>query len=382
MTSRVAAARERLAYITLALVPGIGQARLRALLATFGSANGALAAPFALLCTVKGMSAAAATAVAGARVQTAEQALLAADRLGGTVLTPGDRQFPPVLANIPEPPTVLFALGDLTLLTRPAVAVVGSRSPTSYGVDVCRRVVGLAAAAGLVVVSGMARGLDAVAHEQALALQGGTIGVLGNGLGVVYPSANRRLYDRMIESGLLLTEFPPGERPNAGSFPRRNRLISGLATVTMVVEAAVNSGALITADSAADQGREVLGVPGPITSPTSAGVNRLIRDGVAPYLEPDDLLRHYPGVSVVAERYAGRRMSLSDFPALAGAGADLARVAGLLGADAVPLDALVTSAGMAPADLMGHLSALEIAGFAEQLAGGRFRLAPGLAPGT
>ena len=116
------------------------------------------------------MSGAAATAVSEARVHTAEQALLAADRLGGTVLVPGDRQFPQVLENIPEPPTLLFALGDLALLTRPAVAVVGSRAPTMYGVDVCRRIVGLAAAAGLVVISGMARGLDATAHEQALAL--------------------------------------------------------------------------------------------------------------------------------------------------------------------------------------------------------------------
>jgi DNA processing protein len=378
--SATAAARERLAYITLALVPGIGQARLRALLAEFGTPNGALAAPLARLCAVPEMSRAAATAVAGARVHTAERALIDADRLGGTVLVPGDRQFPAVLEVIPNPPTLLFALGDITLLTRPAVAVVGSRAPTMYGVDVCRRVVGVAAAAGLVVVSGMARGLDATAHEQALALRAGTIGVLGNGLGVIYPAANRRLYERMIESGLLLTEFPPGERPSAGSFPRRNRLISGLAAATIVVEAAAGSGALITADAAADQGREVLAVPGAITSPTSAGANRLLRNGVAPYLEPDDLLRHYPGVSVVAERYAGgeRAAALAAFPALAGAGAELALVAGLLGRDAAPLDLLADRAGLPPGELMGHLSALEIAGFAQQLTGGRFRLAPGI----
>ena len=120
-------------------------------------------------------------------------------------------------------------------------------------------------------MSGMARGLDAVAHAAALDAGGGTIGVLGNGLGVIYPAANRALYERVAARGLLLTEFPPGERPHAGSFPRRNRLISGLARVTVVVEAAVGSGALITAGTALDQGREVMAVPGPITSPVSAG---------------------------------------------------------------------------------------------------------------
>jgi DNA processing protein len=378
-----AAARERLAYITLALVPGIGHVRLRALLDELGSANGALAAPFARLCAVRGMSSAAAGAVAGASVRTAEQALLAADRLGGTVLIPGDMQFPSLLADIPDPPAVLFTVGDLSLLARPAVAIVGSRDPTAYGVDVCRRIVGLASAAGLVVVSGMARGLDAAAHEQSLALRGGTIGVLGNGLGVVYPAANRHLYDRMAQRGLLITEFPPGERPNAGSFPRRNRLISGLASATVVVEAAATSGALITANAAAEQGRDVLAVPGPITTPTSAGTNRLLRDGASPYLEPDDLLRHYPGAARVAARFAGPGggVSLDDCPGLPGAGAELARVAALLGWEGAPIDLLAARAGLPLGELIGHLSALEVAGFAEQLAGGRFRRAHGTGGG-
>ena len=371
------AARERLAYVTLALVPGIGHARLRSLLREFGSANGALAAPFARLCAVPTMSSAAATAVSEAMIETAERALLAADRLGGTVLVPGDRQYPGMLADIPDPPTVLFALGELALLSRPAVAVVGSRAPTTYGVEVCRSIVGLAAAAGIVVVSGMARGLDAAAHEQALALRGGTIGVLGNGLGVVYPAANRRLYERMAASGLLLTEFPPGDRPNAGSFPRRNRLISGLATVTVVVEAAASSGALITAGTAADQGRDVLAVPGPITTPTSVGTNRLVRDGAIPYLEPDDLLRHYPGIPRATGSGHAAHPSLDALPALAGAGAELARVAAVLGRDGTPLDDVAARAGLPLSEVMAHLSALEIAGVAEQLAGGRFRRAPG-----
>jgi DNA processing protein len=371
------AGRERLAYVALALVPGIGHVRLRSLLREFGSADGALAAPFARLCAVPAMSSAAATAVSEATLATAERALIEADRLGGTLLVPGDRQFPDVLTGIPDPPTLLFALGQLELLNRPAVAVVGSRAPTIYGVEVCRSIVGLAAAAGIVVVSGMARGLDAAAHQQALALRGATIGVLGNGLGVVYPAANRRLYERMAASGLLLTEFPPGERPNAGSFPRRNRLISGLASVTVVVEAAASSGALITAGTAADQGRDVLAVPGPITTPTSVGTNRLVRDGAIPYLEPEDLLRHYPGLARVPGGGDTGGRSLDVLPQLDGAGAELARVAAVLGRDGAPLDDVAARAGLPLSEVMGHLSALEIAGFAEQLAGGRFRRAPG-----
>ena len=325
------------------------------------------------------MSVAAATAVSEADVGTAEQALLATDRLGGTVLIEGDADYPSALAVIPDPPPVLFACGDLALLGRPAVAVVGSRVPTMYGVDVCRSIVGFAAAAGLVVVSGMARGIDAAAHEHALALRGGTVGVLGNGLGVVYPAANRRLYERMGAGGLLLTEFPPGERPHAGSFPRRNRLISGLAKATIVVEAATRSGALITANSAVEQGREALAVPGPITSVTSEGANALIRDGgAAPYLGPLDLFQHYPGVTMPADTAApGDSASPTESPLLAGVGAELLAVAAALGRDGVPVDALAARTGMGVADLLGHLSALEITGFAEQLPGGRFRRAPG-----
>jgi DNA processing protein len=201
-----------------------------------------------------------------------------------------------MLREIPEPPPVLFARGRLELLDRPAIAIVGSRDHSPYGAEACRAIASHAAGAGIAVVSGMARGLDAVAHSAALDAGGATIGVLGNGLGVVYPAANSRLYERVGADGLLLTEFPPGDRPNAGSFPRRNRLISGLARLTVVVEAAAGSGAIITADAALEQGRDVAAVPGPITSPTSVAANRLIRDGATPILEPADLQSFYPEV--------------------------------------------------------------------------------------
>ena len=290
--------------------------------------------------------------------------------LGGTCLLPGDPDFPPLLREIPDPPTLLFALGDLGILERPAVAVVGSREHSDYGAEVARAIAQVATRADLVVVSGMARGLDAVAHGATLESEGTTIGVLGNGLGVIYPAANRLLYERVAEKGLLLTEFPPGERPQIGSFPRRNRLISGLARVTVVVEAAAGSGTLITVEAALAQGREVMAVPGAITSPVSVGTNRLIRDGATPYLEPDDLLRNYPecpaGMAVPLESQTSLPLppTLSD---------EEAAVAALIGAEPVHLDLLASRAERPIAVMLVVLSGLEIQGVVEQLPGWRFR---------
>jgi DNA processing protein len=288
------------AYVSLALVPGIGRARLSRLLATFGGPADVLGASFAELATVPRMSRAAATAVANASAHDGKRVIERTVQLGGVVLTPADPRFPASLSSIPDAPTLLFAHGDVALLARPAVAVVGSRLHSRYGDEVCRHFAGGLARAGLVIVSGMARGLDAVAHHACLDVGGDTIGVLGNGLGVVYPAANRALYDRVVESGCLLTEFPPGERPHAGSFPRRNRLISGLAAATVVVEARERSGALITVDCALAQGREVFAVPGPISSATSAGCNRLIQQGARPALGLEDVLEEY-GIDAAAD---------------------------------------------------------------------------------
>jgi len=176
------------------------------------------------------------------------------------------------------------------LLDTLALAIVGSRVHSRYGAEVCRHFARGVARRGVTVISGMARGLDAVAHTAALDVGGASVGVLGNGFGVIYPSANRELYERMAVEGCLVTEFPPGERPTVGSFQRRNRLISGLARAALIVEARDKSGALITADCALNQGRTVLAVPGPITNPTSNGCNRLIQSGAKAALGLNDVL--------------------------------------------------------------------------------------------
>lgn len=292
---------ERVAYLTLGLVPGVGPGRMRNLIQSCGSPSGALTAPLAFLEAVPEMKGAPAAAVHSARIEAGHRVLDDLRRVGGQLLLPGDPGFPAALLTVDSPPLLLFALGRQELLSAPAVAIVGSRDHTRYGAEVCEALAGGAAAAGLVVVSGMARGLDAVAHHAALAAGGGSIGVLGSGLGVIYPESNRRLYTMMSSGGLLLAEAPPGERPFKGAFPKRNRLIAGLARATVVIEAAVGSGALITAEAALEQGKDVLAVPGPVTSPTSVGTNLLLRDGAAPILDLDDLLSRYPEVAPAAK---------------------------------------------------------------------------------
>jgi len=405
-------AAERAAYVALALTPGIGAVRLAALLERCQTPLGALSAPFEFLRTIPGISPAAATAVRATSPTDGARVLEVVEQMGATAILPGDADYPEVLRHIPDAPTVLFAAGDLTLLPRPAVAIVGSRDHSDYGAEVCREVATAAAQAGLVVVSGMARGLDAIAHAAALDAPGGTIGILGNGLGVIYPAANRGLYERVGAQGLLLTEFPPGERPGVGSFPRRNRLISALAQVTVVVEAAEGSGTLITVGTALAQGKDVMAVPGLITSATSIGTNRLIRDGAEPLLVVDDLLRHYPGI-VATTIGAARRLAPTEVAGVARSGVGstgiagtgnvaptqrLARSDGSTGGGAmgntlapVPipddlagverqvaeclaqgpsgLDALITRLGLPVAAVLGGVSTLELRGLASQNAG-------------
>lgn len=362
---------QRAAYIALATVPGMGPVRLRTLLEACDTPLGALTAPFAFLRTVTRFSPAFATAIKATSVADGHRILADTTKRNAHILLPEDDDYPKSLTTIPEPPTLLYARGDVTLLTRPTLAIVGSRNHSTYGAEVCARFATEFAQAGGVVVSGMARGLDAVAHRAALDVEGGTIGVLGNGLGVVYPAANRALYEEVGKKGLLLTEFPPGERPNAGSFPRRNRVISGISRVVAVIEAAEGSGALITVDAALNQSREVLAVPGPITSPTSIGTNRLIRDGATPLLESIDLFTHYPELEPSSLRKPAVTSELRPLPDTL---SERERaVALLLSERPIHIDALAIQAARPVHEILATLGALEIAGIIHQQPGRYFR---------
>ncbi len=361
---------ERVAYLALTQVPGMGPARLETLLSACKTALGAHSAPVAFLKALPGFSRAAATALKATPLETGRRIIEDAAKLGAQVLLPTDAAYPELLRKIPDSPPVLFALGNIDLLLRPGAAIVGSRDHSGYGASVCSTMSAAVAGVGIVIVSGMARGLDAVAHTAALDAGGTTIGVLGNGLGVIYPAANRVLYERVARDGLLITEFPPGERPNVGSFPRRNRLISGLCRVTVVIEAAVGSGALITAGAALDQGREVMAVPGNITSLVSAGSNRLIRDGAAPLLEPADLFHHFPDVVTSPERASIQAPSRALPDQLSFEERELA---GLLGSNPVHPDELASQFKRPIGEVLALISGLEIAGVIEQCPGRLFR---------
>lgn len=212
------------------------------------------------------------------------------ESLGIGVITLVDQDYPSLLMQIYDPPAVLFYQGDLTVTNEPGLAVVGSRKATEYGKTVANKLASDLAVAGVVVISGMARGIDTSAHFGALQAGGKTAAVLGCGLDICYPPENRKLRDEIVRSGLVLSEFPPGTTPKPHHFPMRNRIISGLALATIVVEAAEKSGALITADCALEQGREVFAVPGSINSPNSRGCHKLIKEGAAMAEHAADIL--------------------------------------------------------------------------------------------
>ncbi len=351
-----------IAYVALALVPGIGRSRFDRLIRQFKTAANVMSADHDALVAVPRMSTAAATAIKESNLDHAARVVAQVEELGGTVLLPRDERFPPALRTIPETPTLLFGIGRLDLLRGPGLAVVGSRAHSRYGAEVCRHLAGGAAKAGITVVSGMARGLDAVAHTAALDVNGRTVGVLGNGLGVVYPSANTRLYERMIADGCLITEFPPGERPNAGSFPRRNRLISGLAQCTLVIEAGKKSGTLITVDQALAQGRDVLVVPGPVISPSSLGCNRLIQQGAKLVIGLQDVLEEYALVPKSARARPPAKLNEEERQLLDALGAGVDNV-----------DDLAERLDVPAAQVLAVLTGLEIRGLVLYEAGGVVR---------
>ena len=265
--------------------------------------------------------------------------------------------FPPLLAAVHDPPSGLFVRGDaeLAILAAPAVAVVGARSCSPYGAHVARMLARELAAAGIVVVSGLARGVDAEAHRGTLEAGGVTVAVLGCGVDRDYPAAHAELGRRIAATGLVVSEYPPGVEPAPWRFPARNRIIAGLALATVIVEARERSGALITADLALEGGRDVFAVPGEITSALSAGTNALLKLGAAPVTSPQDVL---DALGVAPPRAAPPRLSSPG-----------ERLYGLLRQAPAGVDELVRSTGMSAGEVAAALAELELAGLAAEIDG-------------
>lgn len=213
---------------------------------------------------------------------------------GISIITYKDPNYPTMLKEIAQPPWVIFAKGDLKLLNRPAIAIVGTRNPTNYGKIVADKLARGLVENNLVVISGMARGIDSIAHSGALGADGNTIAILGSGIDVIYPKENHKLYNEITRKGLIVSEYPPETEPHPGYFPQRNRIISGISYGTIIVEASMKSGSLITGQFALDQSREVFAVPGPITSKQSMGTNDLIKQGAKLVQTIDDVFEELP----------------------------------------------------------------------------------------
>jgi len=291
---------EELHWIGLKAVPGIGNVTFRRLLERFETPAAVLSAPPAALAGVRGVTPAVQEAIAqGSWRGFAEAECFRLSTSGARLVTFTSSDYPKSLFEIPDPPPFLYVRGELRC-HETSIAIVGSRRATAYGLQTTARLAEALAAHGVAVISGMARGVDTSAHKGALAADGRTIGVLGCGIDMVYPPENRKLFSEMAEKGCLLSEFPLGTLPLAENFPRRNRIISGLARGVLVVEAAENSGSLITARYALEHGRDVFAVPGNISFATSRGSNSLIKQGAKLVDCVEDILEELPGFGSIS----------------------------------------------------------------------------------
>ena len=272
---------ELAAWLRLTETTGVGPVAARQLLAAFGLPQDIFVQPYSALARVLPERQARALLAApdAALAALIERTVAWANEPGNAVFTLADRGYPPRLLELTDPPTVLYAKGDVSLLRAAAVGVVGARSATAAGIDNARAFAQALSAASVTIVSGLALGIDAAAHEGALGGPGSTIAVVGTGLDIVYQARNRELAHRIAEAGVIISEYPLGMGARAENFPRRNRLIAGLARGLLVVEAAAQSGSLITARLAAEQGRDVFAIPGSIHSPLAKGCHLLIKQG-------------------------------------------------------------------------------------------------------
>lgn len=352
------------AWLRLALVPGLGPAAFLRLLQTLGSPQQILqASPVELAAHLP-------ASLVRSVQQQAQQPLPPQwqdwlQQPGNRLLSLADTDYPAQLLHIDLPPPVLFLSGRAELLQRPLFAIVGSRQASAAGLRHARRFAAALSEAGLCIVSGMAAGIDSAAHAAALAAPGSSIALIGTGLDRVYPASNRALAQQLASEGLLISEFPLGTPPRAENFPRRNRLISGLARGCLVVEATTRSGSLITARLAAEQGRDVFAIPGSIDAPQSRGCHQLIKQGAALVDQVDDILE--------ALGWTGPR------PANTGAAQEGVATVALppwlqqLGFEPFDVDEASTLSGLTAGEVCAILMQMEMAGVLGSAGAGRFQ---------
>ncbi len=350
-------------WIALSLVPGIGDETFRRLLSTFGLPERVFAAPRSALAKV--VKPQIAEAIAGRqRGAELESALQWLSLPNNHLLTLADADYPRQLLDISDPPPIIYVKGRRELLNQPAVAIVGSRNATPQGARNAREFATALSSAGLSIVSGLALGIDAAAHEGGLdGAIGSSIAVLGTGLDIIYPKRNREIALRLAKDGVIVSEFALGTPPIAANFPRRNRIISGLSRGVLVVEAAQDSGSLITAQVAAEQGRDVFAIPGSIHSPLSRGCHKLIKQGAKLVETAQDVLEELRWTVSDTTRTPGIENDRAEHPAWLAA----------MGDAPVSMDVLAARTGLQAAELAAKLMEAELQGLVATIPGGLYQ---------
>ena len=355
-------------WLRLLQTEGVGVEAARRLLTAFGMPSDILAADVAALSTVVTERVARALLKPpSAMMQNhIDRTLAWVEEPGNRIVTLADGGYPQALLTIPDPPVLLYMKGRAELLAAASLAVVGSRNATAQGVQNSERFSDAASRAGLTIVSGLALGIDAAAHQGGLRGSGSTVAVIGTGLDIVYPARNRALAHRLAEEGCIVSEYPLGMPPIAGNFPRRNRIISGLSRAVLVVEAAAQSGSLITARMAAEQGRDVFAIPGSIHSPLSKGCHLLIKQGAKLVESAEDILEELGRLPLSLPLQAPKQGTLTHDP-------DEDSVLKVMGFDPIAGDTLTMRSGLDAAALNARLLTLEMEGLVECLPGGMYR---------
>lgn len=367
-------------HLRWALTAGMGPLTFQRLLIQFGDAERALGLPAGELATLKGVGQATAEQMVRSRdAADVDSEIAAAAERGARIICLADAEYPPGLKRIPDPPLVLYVRGELRPTDAVAVAVVGSRRCSIYGSEQARRFGELLAGAGLTVVSGLARGIDAFAHHGALDAGGRTIAVMGRGLNEIYPPENAALADRLLGMGAWVSELPMHAGALAGNFPGRNRIIAGMTLGTLVVEAAQRSGALITARLASEYNREVFAIPGRVQDAMSSGTNRLIRDGGAKLVtDLEDILCELGEVGLALRPNTQGELPLETpgetgkTPVAAGPASLTAaerRVYDAIGYEPLLADMVLRAAELPAGVVLGALTALELKGLIQRLPG-------------
>ncbi|MBN1881602.1 MAG: DNA-processing protein DprA [Deltaproteobacteria bacterium] len=356
--------------LALSRVPRVGNVTFRKLVRHFGGAKEAFEAGYdRLLASGIVGEKLARSIVSFSDWDPIEKELDRVRSFGADIIGIEDDEYPFPLGEIYDPPGFLYVLGSLEPVDHRSVAVIGSRNPTHYGVLSTERIAGGLAAEGITIVSGMARGIDSLAHEAALKNNGRTIAVLGSGLDVIYPPENKELAESIAENGAVVSEFPLGTGPEAQNFPRRNRIISGMSLGVVIVEARIKSGALITANLALEQNREVFAVPGNINNPRSKGTHRLIRDGAKLVESARDVIEELPGV-LGGRFFVGGGTDKTKSPLVLTD--DERKVLENIGHEPVYVDIIIDESGLASERVLEILLELELKHVVRQIPGKSF----------